>query len=326
MSDSPKIYYHCYDGEQPGGGQKSVYQHVDVLNMSGYEAYAVHTREQYRLHWFENSTAVMSWSDLWRKFDLQRDFLVLPETMGPLAAQYPGKKIIFNKNIFYGCRALGVDPKVLDPYALQDTFGVMAVSDHNCRHLEFAYPHLMVCRVWDHIDSNVFKFRPMKEKKRQIVFVPSKSKLMLLTVYNMFRARACIGLNSGVDVPWVPIANLTERQTARLLAESMALVFTSVEEGLPRTPLEAMLCGCAVFAYSNGPLSEYLPKKLCFEYGDALGMVQALEELFTKADCRQEELDSEVQEYRRNAEMFTLERQRDSVCAAWERFFARPAL
>jgi hypothetical protein len=72
-----------------------VYQHVDVLNQSGYTAFVVHGTPGYRLRWFENETRVIAWNELWRTFDPQRDYLVFPEDMGSRIAEYPGRKVIF---------------------------------------------------------------------------------------------------------------------------------------------------------------------------------------------------------------------------------------
>jgi hypothetical protein len=319
MYGTPRIYYHCYDTNLPRGGQKSVYQHVDVLNQGGYTAFAVHSMSEYRLRWFENDTRVTSWREVWRTFDPRRDYLVFPEDMGPRLAEYPGRKVIFNKNLFYGYWAARAENSEFDPYTLPELVGVLAVSRHNCEHLRFAYPNLMVRHVWENVNSGVFHFRSLQEKKRQIAYMP-KSKLMLRTIHQTFRARAQAGLNNGAGVPWIALENKTESQTAQVLEDSLAFVFTSVEEGLSRACLEALLSGCVVFAHGNGPLAEYLPQNFCFKYGDAIGIVQAMERLL---DSDFSSFESDALEGRQNALRYGPEQQRGSVCAAWEAIFNR---
>jgi glycosyltransferase involved in cell wall biosynthesis len=195
----------------------------------------------------------------------------------------------------------------------------MAVSEHNCRHLHFAYPYLPVCHVWEHIDPDVFHFRPLKQKKRQISYLP-KSKLMLRTIHHTFQARARAGLTSGAGIPWIAIENRSEREAASLLEDSMAFVFTSIEEGLSRTCIEALLSGCVVLAYGHGPIPEYLPQNLCFKYGEAIEIVQAIERLM---DSDFLSFESDVCQGRQNALRYGPEQQRSSVCAAWEEIFSR---
>jgi hypothetical protein len=322
MLSAPRLYYHCYDTNLPRGGQKSVYQHVDVLNHSGYTAFAVHSMPGYRLRWFENDTRVITWSEVWRTFDPRRDYLVFPEDMGARLAEYPGRKVIFNKNLFYGYWAASAENSGFDPYALPELAGVLAVSEHNFKHLKFAYPALTVCHVWENVDSGVFRFAPLKEKKRQIAYLP-KSKLMLRAIHQTFRAREQARLNNAIGVPWIALENITELQAAQLLHDSIAFVFTSVEEGLSRACLEALLSGCVVFAFGNGPLVEYLPPNFCFEYGDAIGIVQAMERLL---NSEFQLFESDVRRGRESALRYGPEQQCKSVCAAWETIFSQARL
>src|SRR6266542_5500719 len=101
-----RIFYFAYDHNRPSGGQKDTYQHVDILNRAGYEAYALHRTKGFRLGWFENSTAIVSDEWFWRRRDEERDIVVLPEDLGPAICSYPGHKVIFNKNLYHGFRAL----------------------------------------------------------------------------------------------------------------------------------------------------------------------------------------------------------------------------
>jgi hypothetical protein len=148
-----RIFYHCYDSNQPTGGQKSTYQHVDVLTRYGFEAYVVHSSPGFRLRWFDNNTPTTCWDKVWQTFDPDADILVLPEDLSRAIHQYRGKKVIFNKNLFYGFCALGVPSTFPDPYTLPDVIGAMVVSEHNRQSLEYAYPRLSDQGKTDNIHS-----------------------------------------------------------------------------------------------------------------------------------------------------------------------------
>src|SRR6185369_4415466 len=96
-----KIFYHCFDTDARGGGQKHTYQHVDILCAHGFDAYVVHEAPGYRLDWFRNETRVISRQEYEALFDPARDYVVLAETVGSDVTSYPGRKIIFNKNLYY---------------------------------------------------------------------------------------------------------------------------------------------------------------------------------------------------------------------------------
>ena len=57
-----RVFYHCYDDPKPTGGQKHTYQHVDVLNRCGFDAYIVHHTPGFRLTWFDNDTRVIDYA------------------------------------------------------------------------------------------------------------------------------------------------------------------------------------------------------------------------------------------------------------------------
>lgn len=324
MQNPSRIFYVCYDHQLPLGGQKSTYQHVDALNRCGFEAAVVHGKRDYRLSWFDNETKVIAWDDFARQFEPARDFLVLPEDLGPKIAAYPGRKVIFNKGAYNGFASRGLSP-VVDPCLRPDVVAIFTLSEHNRQHLQFAYPHLPVIRVWSAINSSLFQFKQMQVKKRQIAYV-AKSKVQLLTVLNILRSRTECGLNAGEQFRWILLKNKTESEVAQILADSMMFLFCSIEEGCPRAPLEAMLCGCLPIAYGAGPLKEYLPQSLQVEYGNAIGMARIIEQIMAWDSSSPFPFQKELDEGYRTASTYTAQKQRESVCAAWESIFVRAGL
>jgi len=320
----PRLFYHCYDLDQPSGGQKSVYQHVDALNSSGYEAFAVHGRASARLRWFENQTKVITWADCWEIFDRNRDYIVLPETLGAQISEYPGRKVIFNKNIFYGHRALEACLPGENPYFRSDVVGVMAVSEHNTKHLRFAYPHQTIYRVYEHIDSSIFEFKPLAQKKRRIACVV-KVRLQLASIFQTLYVRASAGLTRARDCEWTLLQGRSEREVAEIMQDSLLFLFTGLEEGLGRAPLEATMCGCVVLGFSAGPMKEYLPRSCQFEPGDVSGFVSEVERVLAASPEELAALQAQVLEAREVALQFSVARHQASVVSAWEDIFWRQA-
>jgi glycosyltransferase involved in cell wall biosynthesis len=317
----PKLFYYCYSHDKPTGGQKHTYRHVDVLNSCGYEAFVLHREKDYRLKWFENSTRVIDSEHFDRIFDAERDYLVLPEDLALKILDFPGRKVIFNKGIYNGFRSFGPAKPYLYPYLNKDVVGVLSVSDHNIDHLRFAYPHLPVLRVCYAIDSQIFRYIPLSEKKRKIAYTP-KCEGSLLSLFHILQSRADQGLNSLKEFEWVALKNKTEEDAAATLQESLLFVFLSVEEGLPRTPIEAMACGCLVVGHGSGPLKEVLPFEYQFEYGNIIRVAEFIEHVvavFVREPCT---LGALCAAGHRQAVKYSADQEKKSILNAWEQIFA----
>lgn len=276
--NEPNIFYYCYSHDRPTGGQKHTYQHVDILNRNGYKAFAFHTEKGFRLSWFENETKVLDFEGLKEIYDPARDFLVLPEELGSKLLGFPGRKVIFNKCLYHGFQVFGWETPPAYPYQDPKVVAAFAVSEHNREFLQFAYPDLKVLKVDPGVDGNVFSFKPLREKKRMIACV-QKAPALLLTLYHALQSRAAAGLNNLKDFEWVFLGERTEQEVAEILRDSLVFVFNSIEEGLGRMPVEAMLSGCLVAGFSSGPMKEYLPPESRFEVGDMTGMAWYVESI-----------------------------------------------
>ncbi|MFN3326167.1 MAG: hypothetical protein ACK5AZ_21935 [Bryobacteraceae bacterium] len=241
---SARIFYYCYSHSKPTGGQKHTYQHVDILNAAGIEAYAFHEESNFRLKWFENDTRVVdrpTVERLWR----EGDWFVLPEDLGVRALEYPGPRIIFNKGLFNGFYAFGLQTPQRYPYLDEETRGAFVVSEHNGQHLRFAYPDLAIFRVFPSIDPLIFRPRTLKEKKPRIVYL-RKSFRSTSVIHHTIVSRAHTNRNNLRNFEWQLLTDLSEREIAAALRDSLLALFFNLEEGLPRFPLEAMACGCLV--------------------------------------------------------------------------------
>lgn len=314
-----RIFYHCYDHNQPSGGQKDTYQHVDILNRNGIEAYAFHRQPGFRLSWFENETPTIDEEHLRTIFREDCDFLVLPEDLGIKGEQYPGRKIIFNKSLYYGARAIIAAPDRRDPCRSPSVAAIFSVSKHNRRALQFAYPQKPVYLVRYDIRPQVFRFRPLSTKRPLIACVP-KAAAHVAVLHQMLSARTAAGLNRLAEFEWVFLKGLSEAQVASVLQDALIFVFLSVEEGLPRMPLEAMASGCLVTAYRHGPLPEYLPPEFGFCHGDLVSIAARIE-LLTNKYPNLSDFQGATEAARDISLCYSASEQTESVLAAWESIF-----
>jgi hypothetical protein len=315
-SKPPRIFYFCYSHDRPTGGQKHTYTHVDILNRCGFDAMAFHPTDDFRLTWFDNATRVIGMSEFRRRHDPVHDYVVLPEDLGDRIADFPGRKVVFDKNVFHGCTALGALNSRAYPYRAKDVVAVLTVSDHNRQHVEYAYPHQLVRVVHPAIREEVFSWRPLSDKRPQIACIP-KNPEWLRTLYHTIQARAAAGLNSGNRFQWKVLGDVSERETAAVLQESLLFVFLSVTEGLGRMPLEAMACGCLVAAWRAGPLRETLPERVRFEFGTVLDMARFIEEVMDAYPDRVDQWRPLAEAGRDLARSYSVERQDRSVIDAW---------
>jgi hypothetical protein len=311
----PRIFYYCYSHNRPTGGQKHTYTHVDILNKHGFDAVVFHPTDAFRLTWFDNDTRVIGISEFRRCHDPHRDYIVLPEDLGRDIRRFPGRKVVFNKNVFHGYASLGLFDATPDEYCSKEIVAVLTVSEHNRQHVAHAYPHQLVRVVHPAIREDVFAWRALSEKKPQIACIPKNQK-WLATLYHTVQSRAARGLNRGKAFRWVVLGNHSERETAEILADSAMFIFLSVTEGLGRMPLEAMSCGCLVVAWPYGPLQETLPSCVRFEFGGVLDMVTFIERVMD-AYPRLDEWERVAAAGRAMARSYSVERQEQSVLAAW---------
>ncbi len=112
------------------------------------------------------------------------------------------------------------------------------------------------------------------EKKLQIAYMPDKRPKEAPVVQAMFQTR----YPQWASVPWVPIANASRAECARVMAESAVFASFSYLEGLGLPPLEAMASGCVVAGFDGHGGREYATPAngLWVAEGDHAGFADAL--------------------------------------------------
>lgn len=318
-----KIFYFCFSDNQSSGGNKEIYRHVDILNKYNYQAFVLHPTRGFKVTWFDHQTKVVDLDTFNNLFDPERDFIVLPEDLGTEILCFPGKKVIFNQNVYYGFQTFSFQKPDLYPYLHTDIRSVLVVSEHNEKYLNFAYPKLNISRIYCGVNLETFAFQPLKKKKKVIACNPAKRPLDISLLYHLLQSRAEQGLNDLREYEWVFIENKTEKEVAQIMQDALIFIFLSKEEGFPLMPLEAMACGCLVFAYGVEPITEYLPAPFLFAPGDILNIAVSIEAVTKSYGEKMEKWQTISNANRGIAVHYTLQREEESVVAAWKEILQR---
>jgi hypothetical protein len=322
-AEGRRFFYFCYDHDRPNGGQKDTYRHVDVLTACGAEAYVLHSKRGGPLTWFPNTTPVIGPREFRERHRDNVDLVVVPEDLGAGTFELPGKKVVFNKNLYYGFDCFGDTPfEGRDPYADDEVIGVMTVSEHNQMHLRYAYPRAVITLVTCGVPAQRFRRRPFGEKQRVLTYT-AKARLHVRTLYHILRARAAAGLNDLGDVAWRRLSGLTETEVVETLGDAMGLICLSTEEGIIRTVLEAMSSGCVICSYAHGPVAEYLPRECQFDVGDLVSAANFLERLTARNSADAAYWDDLSQLCAEHALRYGEEQERDSIVRAWNTILDR---
>lgn len=312
-----RVFCFCYSHNRPQGGQKDTYRHVDALNAAGIEAMVFHPTNGFRLTWFENNTRVVDIDTARGMFNPRTDFVVVPEDLGDLIITFPGRKVVFNKSVWYGFGLLGDQPRRRYPYLHRDVVAALTMSEHNRDHLRFAYPQLPVFVVKPSIDIRLFSQTTQPRRQSLIAWVP-KNEQSVLALMHLLGSRSAQGLNSIDTWSWVRLSGLQEREVAEVLAEALVLIFFSAEECLGRLPLEALASGCVVVGFRNGSLHETVPEQTLFAWGDLRGAALCVESLAQQLTRGSSEYEQLVARGRTAALRFEASASATSVTAAWE--------
>jgi len=241
------IYYLCPDVQQPAGGIKVIYQHVDMLRRNGLNAFVAHIAEGFRCAWFKNDVPIRAVNSLRFTPD---DFLVIPAVWGLKLKDFaPGiRKILINQGAYLTFRGYPVTGGAFDtPYRNPDVRAVITVSEDNQRYIQYVFPHLKVCRVRNYIDSDVFAFTATKLK--QIAFMTRKRYEDIEQVINILRYRGALD-----SFALAPIDGKSEHEVAAILREN----FPSHTGKIPKGVMPDWLLGLA--AVFNPPLKQVLPE------------------------------------------------------------------
>lgn len=312
-----RIYVICPDHDQPSGGVRKLYRHVDVLNEAGLPACIVHQGRHFRCSWFENDTPIETYKRAMAHVAREPEsVLVFPEIYGPaLCEQAPGvRKVIFNQSGYYTFWGYGLDAGDLTTaYRSPDLAAVLVVSEDTRAYLHYAFPHLPMHRVHNGIDTGLFK--PGGDKRRQIAYMPGKNDEDIAQVLNLLKFRGAL---QGWSL--VPIAGQSQAHVAQMLRESLVFLNLAVQEGFGLPPAEAMACGCIVVGYDGMGGREFLraPFGWPVPSKDVVRFAQTVEEVLRLQASEPQRLEAQAQAGAAFIrETYPLEREAGDIVSFW---------
>ena len=271
------VYYLTPDNDEPSGGMRVMYRHVDVLNEAGIPASVLHSRRRFRCTWFEHTTRV---TDTTVTHPGMRDLLVLPEISAGLLPTLPDQRphVIFNQGAHLTLSR--DDPTtIVDHYRrAPNLLAVMTVSDHSADLLSRLFPEVEVRRVRLSVDAGIFH-PDVLPPKRVITYMPRRNSADANLVLQMV---ASSGALEGWEIQ--QLEGLSQRQTAEALRKSMIFLHFTYQEGFGLPAAEAMACGNLVVGFHGFGAREFLRSRCSrpIPTGDVVGFAKSLEEILAR--------------------------------------------
>ncbi len=151
-----RVFYLCPDTNIPTGGIRTIYQHVDVLNSIGVDAFVLHQRRGFVCTWFKHQTRVVSVANITMG---QQDMLVFPELCVPYLDDIPAgpRLVVFNQGTyvnFSGRQSVRTWRNCVQRSRFE---GILVVSLDNLGYIKYAFPGVRVERIRNSIDSSIFQ-------------------------------------------------------------------------------------------------------------------------------------------------------------------------
>lgn len=312
----PTLYYHAYSHQHPSGGQLDTYAHVAELNRRKMRAVVVHDEPDFRLNWVSFDVPILDLAEARARFEVETDFWVLPEDMGWEMDEYVGRKVVFNKGVYLGFAALGLEKPGSHLYNRNDIAAAFVVSEHNARYLRYAFPRLPVHVIPPFFDHAQLHFRHLHLKQR-VIACAAKAPIRVHTLYQLLTSRAEQGLNELSSFKWIRLTDLAQRELIQTLQDAYICVFLGTEEGLSRLPVEAMACGCMLIATNTGSLAPMMPREYQFAPDDIISMAEQIERLAERFRDRSELLGDLQRRGREVADRLSIERFTGALMKAW---------
>lgn len=260
------IYFLTPDAVKPRGGVGIIYEMVELLNDSGFEAFVLHEKSGF-VYPFTEASPRIKYSAFTPVTD--DDLVVIPEVFGrKLHMLLPDSKyVILNQNTHLTFRGWGFpdpeNPSTNNPYNDSRCLGVICVSDRNIASITELKLNCPLYRI--NYQSLVGNTVPLSERTLSIAFMPRKNSNDAELVLNRLHF-----VNKLEKVTLTPIHNMSKRDVISTLANSSIFLSFAEREGFSLPILEAMAQGCLVVGYDGDGGAEVLTRETGFpiHYGD----------------------------------------------------------
>jgi glycosyltransferase involved in cell wall biosynthesis len=275
------------DLDQPIGGGKQLYRHVEHLVELGWDAAVVTQAEGFRPGWFESSAPTLSLASCQQRgdFDSDRCIVVLPETyLGVDLENYHGlnlarmARVVFNQNAYYTYAQLPDlnTASLACYYDAPEVLQVLCVSQDSQAFLRqnLGLADVRISRIINAVEP---LFQPAASKSNTIAWLPRK---------NPDHAQAILlgicrgGLPHAKDWQVERLGTMTHASLAERLNQARIFLSFGYPEGFGLPVLEAMAAGCWVVGYSGGGADELfrLGPSEPVRFGDWQGFLSALQQ------------------------------------------------
>lgn len=244
-----KIFYFCPDLKFPSGGIKRLYSHVKILRDHDFDAYILHLQKGFKIDWFQHDVPVVFLNDN-PPLD-PGDTIVIPEGFPNIMKKIQGDSLnkvviaLSHSYIFHtlpkgeNWRDYGVDTVITTSHIIAD-FIEWSMNIPNIHLIETS------------LDKHTFIYDPGR-KRLQVAYVKRKD-TNTEQVEKILKSKDDLFQN----IDFIAIENLTFAQYAEVLKDSDIFLTTSAHEGLNRSLLEAMACGCICIGYHGIGGKEYI--------------------------------------------------------------------
>jgi hypothetical protein len=270
----------------------------------------MHGRPGFRTTWFASDVPVVYWTrtprtatrvnahvrrvlpaSRWRRLptDVHRrrdsaatfshsDVIVVPEIYADLIPRIaPGvPKVVFCQNAYGTFTSPGSSVPLDNGGGVR---GVFVVSQYSDDLMTYAAPGAQTFRLRLSISPSIFRFEA--EKRRQIAFMPRKNPSDARSVISILANRKTLSQDD-----FVPIDNVSEAETARVMRESLVFLSFGHPEGFGLPAAEAMLSGCVVVGYDGLGGREYFHPEFSYPVrtGDVGEVAKIVERLVAEFD------------------------------------------
>jgi len=322
-----KIYFLSPSNAEPTGGVKQIYRQANILRGLGLESYLLIKKKDksknkwyhaenvvYNYHIFKRILGSISKNNITfynriKSFVASRNdeiigrdsIVVLPEIYGSNMHKLLPENhyVIFNQNCYYTFQHYSTDYPEENPYTNSRCLGVIVASDDAHFYLSYTFPDLKIFKITLGIDDNYFF--PGQFKKKKIAYMPRKLQEDSVQVINILKARKNLK-----NWEFFPIDNLSEREVASHMKESVFFLSFNHREGFGLPPVEAMACGCFVIGYAGQAGKEYFHEEFSavIPDGDIITFVKTIEAYALQF----EENEAEILQKGKKASSFVLEK------------------
>lgn len=278
---SNRILYTAPGLNEPSGGCRVLFQHVELLRSSGYDAVIWDPQDRVPLNWFTTTAPTIQANTL----DLDdSDILVVPGDF--IAEGYdpaPGcRKVIYNQGHF-----LTFTTASMAKYPVWDPTPTMWVSSQASydvmERLAHALPLESIRLIPHSIDAQLF--RPAKKRQHKVAWMSQKRPDEARLLHALFTTDPRFDKTILSEIRGLP-----QRQTATELSSTSVFIALGYREGFGMPIAEALASGSVVVGYPAGGGAELFraPGTYSIRESDAVAIIEKVAELMNNLPSEKE--------------------------------------